>query len=463
MHTVLIVDDEEKLREVLVVALENMGYDTVTAGTGEEAQSIIERTDVHLVLCDLRMPGMGGRELLKRIKVLRPDLPMIIMTAYASLKDAVEIIKDGAFDYIAKPFDLDVLEATAASALRYYTLSSDNAQLRKELGKVYSFEQMIGTSAPFRATLQSISEVCESNANVLITGESGTGKELVARAIHFNSSRKAAPFVALNCAAIPENLLESELFGHVKGAFTGAVSNHAGRLDQANGGTLFLDEIGDMSLSLQAKILRCIQEKTFEAVGSHTSRKVDVRFIAATNQDLDMVIANGGFRQDLYYRINVFPIVLPPLRERIDDVPLLAKYFAERNALEMGKPSIEFTPEAFSAMQKYAWPGNIRELQNCVERTSIVHAGKKIYPVDLPDYILTNPDIISDNNALISGVALDLEQELAIVERKLILAALEKTQGVQVKAAALLNISERSMWHRIKKLGIVISTKKEIL
>jgi two-component system NtrC family response regulator len=468
MQTVLVVDDEVKLLEVLSVALENMGHAVLTAESAEEALAVLETRDVHLVLSDLRLPRLSGRELLEKVKAARPGLPVVIMTAYASLKDAVEIIKEGAFDYTVKPFDLSDLEATVTSALRFYALGAENRRLRSELLRGFSSGQFIGESRVFLALLESIRAVSGSNANVLITGESGTGKELAAKAIHYNSPRASGPLVIINCAAIPDTLLESELFGHVKGAYTGAGASQPGRFGQADTGTIFLDEIGDMPLPLQAKILRCIQEKVVEPVGAGKPRKVDVRIIAATNQDLPVAIAEGRFRQDLYYRLNVYPIVMPPLRERKEDIPLLARHFAGRFGLETGRAPVEFLPEALHALQAHAWPGNIRELENCVERLSIISAGRTIKAADLADCGICGIRAAGEKAAEALPAAgsdaarfpLDLDRRLEDVERGLILQALERTGGVQVKAAELLNISERSIWHRIKKLDInILNTK----
>ncbi|MDR1241746.1 MAG: sigma-54 dependent transcriptional regulator [Deltaproteobacteria bacterium] len=473
MYAILIVDDEIKLREVLCMALENLGYRTCAAETAEAALAVLREREIHLVLSDLRLPGLSGRELLNKVKSVAPALPVVIMTAYASLKDAVEIIKEGAFDYIVKPFDLNTLEVTIAKALRFYALSRDNALLRRELGQTYASSRLIGESPAFQALRKSILEVSSSSANVLISGESGTGKELVAKAIHYGGARASAPLVTINCAAIPEALLESELFGHVKGAFTGAGSNRTGRVAQADSGTIFLDEIGDMPLPLQAKILRCIQEKTIEPVGSHETRKVDVRVIAATNRNLQDEIGRGNFRQDLYYRLNVYPIVMPPLRERKEDIPVLADHFAARIGVEMGKSRVEFTPEAVAAMQNYAWPGNVRELENCVERLTIVAVGEKITLDKLAACAVLDiaPEDAHSAARLPAGLSsvsveagfpLNLERSLETLERELVCRALEETGGIQVKAAELLGISERSIWHRIKKLSIAIRNKKEI-
>lgn len=468
MHTVLVVDDEVKLLEVLSVAIESMGHAVLTAESAEDALEILKTKDVHLVLSDLRLPRLSGRELLEKVKAARPGLPVVVMTAYASLKDAVEIIKEGAFDYTEKPFDLNALEATVTSALRFYALGVENRQLRSKLRQEFHPGQFLGESPAFRSLQESIHAVSGSNANVLITGESGTGKELAAKAIHYNSARASGPLVIINCAAIPDTLLESELFGHVKGAYTGAVTSQPGRFVQADSGTIFLDEIGDMPLPLQAKILRCIQEKVVEPVGAGKPRKVDVRIIAATNQDLAVSIAEGLFRQDLYYRLNVYPIVMPPLRERGEDIHLLAKHFAERFGAKMGQAPVRFSPEALHAMQTHDWPGNIRELENCVERFSITLAGKAISLSDLGECGIHGSGQAMEKaekappEARTAIFPLDLDRQLEDVERSLILQALEQTRGVQVKAARILGISERSMWHRIKKFDINILNKKDI-
>jgi len=451
-HTILLVDDEPKLRDVLAVGLTDLGYRTLAAASGREALEILQREEVDLVLTDLRMPDMGGRELLLEAKRLYPALPVVLMTAYSTVKDAVQVIKEGAFDYIGKPFELDELATTIENALRLYDVVRDNRRLRDALEERHRFSNLIGTSPAFRNVIRAIGEVCESRANVLLTGESGTGKEMVARAVHYNSPRRDEPFVALNCAAIPEGLLESELFGHVKGAFTGAVSNRTGRFSQADRGTLFLDEIGDMPLPVQAKILRVLQERTFEPVGSTQSRSVDVRIIAATNKDLADAIRQGKFRDDLYYRLNVFPIHLPALRDRAEDIPLLAEHFARQVADDMGRRFSGFTPAALKAMGNYAWPGNIRELQNCVERAIIVARSDRIDTADLPQYLFERPT----DEARPTKLPSNLDEELERIERNYLIEALRQADGVQVKAAEMLGISERSFWHRVKKFAINI-------
>jgi len=465
MHTILIVEDETKLQEVLAVALENMGYTCVTAGSAESALQALQEHEVHLILSDLRLPGLSGRDLLAKVKDLAPGLPVVIMTAYAALKDAVEIIKEGAFDYIVKPFDLDALEATVTSALRFHALSVDNRQLREALGRTFGGDELIGQSPAIQAVRQNIRTAASSLANVLITGESGTGKEVVAKGIHYSGPRASSPFVTINSSAIPESLLESELFGHVKGAFTGATSNQTGRFALADKGTLFLDEIGDMPLALQPKILRCIQDKIIEPLGSRISLQVDARIIAATNHDLLEAIGRGAFRRDLFYRLNVYPIFLPPLRERKGDIPLLAEYFAKKCAARMGRRPVTFTTEALRVMRDYPWPGNIRELENCVERLSIIAPGDQITPEKLAvcsvfgdaqevAAVFSAPGFAQGAAPGRLSFPLDLDCHMEAQERELIRQALEETGGVQIKAAKLLNISERSMWHRIKKLGI---------
>jgi two-component system response regulator AtoC len=337
-------------------------------------------------------------------------------------------------------------------ALQIGDVIRDNARLRSELGERYSFDQLIGSSPPFRKVLNQIAEVSSSRAIVLITGESGTGKELVARAIHFNSPRQSKPFVVVNCAAIPEGLLESELFGHVKGAFTGAISARQGRFALATGGSLFLDEIGDMPITIQAKVLRVLQEQAFEPVGSTRTVEVDVRIIAATHKDLRRSVTEGGFREDLFYRLNVYPIEVPPLRERGDDVQILASYFLRQHADSMGKKLVGFTPAASATIAIYHWPGNVRELQNCIERAVIVAAGSTVDLPDLPPYVFENPPRSRERE-----LPRDLDAALAGIEKEFILRALRESEGVQVRAAERLGIAERSLWHRIKKLGITIT------
>ncbi|MDE1163811.1 MAG: sigma-54 dependent transcriptional regulator [Pseudomonas sp.] len=452
-HTVLVVDDEPKLCDLLVSALSSDSVQVLSAGNGLQALALLDKEAVDLVISDWRMPGMDGPQLLAEIKLRFPQIPVIVMTAYSTVKNAVQSMRNGAFDYIAKPFDIDELDITVHKALQFRDIVRDNARLRAELDEHQQFDNLVGDSAAFKRVLQAVDSVRESNATILLTGESGTGKEMVARAIHKHGNRAAQPFVAVNCAAIPEGLLESEMFGHRKGAFTGALSDRIGRFQQADKGTLFLDEIGDMPLALQAKILRALQERVIEPVGDGHERKVDVRVIAATHRNLLDAVANKEFREDLYYRLNVFPIPLPALRERAEDIAPLARHFAHSLGLAAGKRITGFSAQALQSMANYPWPGNIRELQNCVERATIVAKGSTIEAGDLPGYLLDRP---ADSDLPVSGVPEDLDGALALAEKNWILAALQQTNGVQAAAAQLLGVSERSLWYRLKKLQIQV-------
>ncbi|SDR56157.1 DNA-binding transcriptional response regulator, NtrC family, contains REC, AAA-type ATPase, and a Fis-type DNA-binding domains [Rhizobiales bacterium GAS113] len=455
-HTVLIVDDEVRLAELLSASIADRGYRTIVCSSAEEALEAFDPVTIDLMISDLRMPGADGRTLLHEIRARAPDMPVVLITAYTSMRDAVEMVKEGAFDYISKPFEMDDILATIERALKLGDAMRENARLRSEIEGRHRFEQLVGTSPAFRRVIEQIGEVCGSRATVLLTGESGTGKEIAARAIHFNSPRKAKPFIAVNCAAIPEGLIESELFGHVKGAFTGAVAHRRGRFADADQGTVFLDEIGDMPIATQAKILRVLQERSFEPVGSGRTEKVDTRVIAATNRDLRQAAADNSFREDLFYRLNVFPIALPALRERKEDIPALAQHFLKTATETIGKRVVGVTPAALAAMSQYHWPGNIRELQNCVERAVIVARGSTI---DVPDL----PRDLFDQGAVSERAAKrrtsDLDGELARIEKSFILDALRESNGVQSKAAKLLGINERSLWHRVKKLGIAITKR----
>jgi DNA-binding NtrC family response regulator len=453
-HNVLVVDDEPKLCDLLASALSQNGVTVFTAGNGLHALKVLEAEDIDLVISDWRMPGMDGPQLLAEIKNRFPQLPVIVMTAYSTVKNAVQSMRNGAFDYIAKPFDIDELDITVSKALQFRDILKDNQRMRAELDEHQQIDSLIGDSPTFRRVLQSIDSVRDSNATILLTGESGTGKEMVARAIHKHGNRADKPFVAVNCAAIPEGLLESEMFGHRKGAFTGAVADRVGRFMQADQGTLFLDEIGEMPLALQAKILRALQERVIEPVGDPRERKVDVRVIAATNKNLLDAVANKEFREDLYYRLNVFPIPLPALRERAEDIAPLARHFAHTLGAAAGKRFTGFSAEALQAMASYSWPGNIRELQNCVERATIVAGGAVIEEQDLPAYLFASNPGSSGVPIMEGNVPADLDAALAEVEKAYILAALAQSNGVQAAAAQLIGISERSFWYRLKKLGI---------
>ncbi len=462
--TILVVDDEARFREILGLALQRAGHRVLAAGDGRAALALLETETVDVVMSDLRMPQMDGRSLLTAVKQRWPNVPVVVVTAHASLKDAVRTIKEGAFDYVSKPFEIDELERVIHNALALHRALDENARLQGELGARYGLERLIGISPAHRRIVEAVREVAQNRANVLLTGESGTGKEVVARAIHYSGPRRERAFVAVNCAAIPESLLESELFGHVKGAFTGAASARDGHFTRADGGTLFLDEIGDMPLAMQAKILRVLEDRVVTPVGGQRETAVDVRIIAASNRDLAAMMRAGQFREDLYYRLNVVQIALPPLRERREDIALLAAHFARLLGPDMGRSGARFSEAALARLHAYAWPGNVRELRNCVERALISARGPQIDVGDLPPYIEPSAAVPSGAPPRAAAATPELpeggfalEATLEDIERRYILAALERSGGVQVRAAELLGIKERSLWHRIKKLGIRIT------
>ena len=460
MARILIIDDEEPIRFSLRGILEDEGYEVLEAATAEEGIEVADAERPDLVFLDIWLPGMDGLTAQARLKGNHPDLPVVMISGHGTIETAVSAIQQGAYDFIEKPLSLEKVVIVAARALEAGSLRRENQVLRTVLPEQ---DELIGQSPVMLKFQELLARVAPTDVWVLLTGENGTGKELAARALHAGSRRADAPMIAVNCAAIPEELIESELFGHEKGAFTSADQARAGRFEMANNGTLFLDEIGDMPLALQAKILRCIQEKAIEPVGSNTTQKVDVRIIAATNQNLVEAIEKGKFRRDLYYRLNVYPIIMPSLRERKEDIPLLAEHFALRAAGEMGKVPVTFTEAALEILKNHTWPGNIRELENCIERLTIIASGTAITPERLASCAVPGGGDASRPSAPGSAFPLDLDRQLAETERDLILRALEETGGVQVKAAELLNISERSMWHRIKKLGINIINKKEMI
>jgi two-component system response regulator AtoC len=454
-HTILVVDDEPNMLTVIRMALEDAGYRVRAAESAEQGAEQLDDPDLAVVLTDLKLPGMGGEEFVGHCRRERPEVPVIVLTAYGSIRSAIDCIQAGAADYLTKPFEDEELQVAVQSALRLYDLMRENQRLHAVMSGAQPKRRLIGDSPAMRRMRDEIQRVAPYRSNILITGESGTGKEAVARCIHENGPRADQPWVAINCSAIPHDLMESELFGYVRGAFTGASQNRLGRLEQANGGTLFLDEIGDLDLPLQGKLLRVLQEREFSPLGSDATRQVDVRIIAATNRSLPDMVTEGRFREDLYYRLDVYNIHVPPLRERIEDVPQLAATFLAQLKAEMDKHVEGFDPEAMEALRSYSWPGNVRELRNAVERALLSCRGEHIELADLPERVRSESPLRSVDSGGVPEDE-DLDEWMAEQERRAIVAALDACGGVQAQAARRLGITERSLWHRIKKLDIKI-------
>ena len=444
---ILLVDDDRNLREVTGVGLRRHGFDVVTVAAAEAAVEAVREDDFEAVVTDLKMPGMGGMELLRRLHSLQPTLPVVVLTAYGSIETAVLAMKDGAFDFATKPVDLDALALTLWRAVEHHRLTVENARLRAVVRAHGGSPRLITASPAMLAVIDTVRQVAESDATVLITGESGTGKELVARDLHDASGRASGPFVAVNCVALPEELLESELFGHVRGAFTGALHDHPGRFRQADGGTLLLDEIGDMPTMLQAKLLRCLESGEVDPVGSVAAVAVDVRVIASTNVDLDARVAAGEFREDLYYRLNVIPIHLPSLRQRPEDIPLLADHFLE----EMAGTVVTVDAAAREAMLAYPWPGNVRELKNLCRRLALLARSETIGLAELPEAIRGGTrGQVSAGGEAIAPVATTLPE----MERAMVVRALEDHHWNKSAAARALGIPRHVLLYRIQKYGI---------
>ncbi len=447
MLHVLIVDDEMKMAAALARMLEREGHKVEATASPETALESLAREEFDVVLCDMRMPTMSGLDVLRRTKRLVPTVDFVIMTAYADARSAVECMKEGALDYLIKPFPIDELRLLLQRVEETRHLREENARLRELVDERISLENIIAASKQMQDVLARARKVAAANSSVLLLGESGTGKEVLAKAIHRMSSRAQKPLVVVNCGAIPETLLESELFGHTRGAFTGAVEARKGMFEAADGGTIFLDEIGDLPLHLQVKLLRVLQEGEIQRIGESAPRKVDVRVIAATNRDLESLVAEGKFRQDLYYRLNVIPIYLPPLRERREDIPPLIEYFMQKYAPSGMRK--RFSPEAFSLLMRYDYPGNVRELENAVEHAVVLSEGELIKVEDLPLQI-QNAEWERVIYPQPSGEAVPLEE----LEKRAILAALEKTNYNMTRAAAHLGITRRTLGYRIKKYGL---------
>ncbi|MYG39769.1 MAG: sigma-54-dependent Fis family transcriptional regulator [Nitrospira sp. SB0677_bin_15] len=446
-NSILIVDDDQEMRDLLKDILEDHGYHVGVAKEGREALDHLESDEYLVVLTDLRMKGIDGVELLHKLVQRHPACNTIMMTAFGTVESAVDAMKRGAFDYLTKPIKTDDLLVTVEKALREASLRREVAHLRKQVNREYSFDQIFGKSKPMREVFDLIRRVADSQANILITGESGTGKELVAKAIHFNSSRKEAPFIPVNCAAIPEQLLESELFGHVKGAFTDARSDKRGLFEEAQKGTLFLDEISEMPMLLQAKLLRAVQEREIRRVGATQSVPVNVRIIAATNLVLAEEVAAKRFREDLYYRLNVIEIRLPPLRERKEDVPLLCNMLLHKMASAMGKPPAGITESALGLLIDYHWPGNVRELENVIERAVTLTPGDTVTVEALP---ATIREANGEGRLIEEGIERSLSMEE--VEREYIKRILEKTQGNKLQAAQILKIDRKTLYRKLGEM-----------
>ncbi len=448
--SLLLVEDDVSLRRIMQLRLEAGPYRVTCAASAEEAIAELERQPFNLVVSDLMMPGLSGLDLLKRIKTDAPDTPVILLTAFGSVESAVDAMKSGAFDYLTKPVESTDLLMTVARALETQRLREEVKILRSSVSAKYGFENIIGRSPNLLYVLDVAGRAAQSDSTVLINGETGTGKEPLAKAIHFNSPRRNQPFVAINCGAIPRDLLESELFGHLKGSFTGAIAHKKGRIEMAHGGTLFLDEIGEMPGELQVKLLRVIQEREIEKLGATEPTRVDVRLVAATHRNLAAMIEDGAFREDLYYRLAVIPLELPPLRERPDDIPDLVNFFFDRAKQRVNRPQLAFPPALLPYFHGYRWPGNIRELENILERIAVLARTNEVTLADLP------PKVAAANSTL-SAVQLDLPTSgisLENVEKELILKALEKCDWNQTHAAKYLDISRKTLIYRMEKHGL---------
>ena len=450
---ILVVDDEISMREFLAILLEREGYLVDQAQSAETALTLLGTNSYELVVSDVKMPGMGGLALLEKIKELTPDTAVLMMTAYSTAEQAVVAMKHGAYDYIAKPFNVEEIKILVRNALEKRTLKQENFRLRQEVQERYSFSGLVGKNKKMRDVYSIIEKVAPSTANVLILGESGTGKELAAKAIHYNSPRRNKPFVAVNCGAIPETLMESELFGHKKGTFTGAIADRAGLFEQAEGGTLFLDEIGELPLLLQSKLLRVLQEREFRRVGGMETKKTDVRIVAASNRDLEEQVKDGTFREDLFYRLNVVQVRMPALREAPEDIILLVEHFYRKFATAPPENQI-ITPGALKILMSYPFPGNVRELENLVERCVVL--GNAVISEDcLPAKISGYRNDMTDcEEFVIPAEGMNLEAHLDGIEKKILLQALEKSGGVKKRAAELLGLSFRSMRYKLSKYDI---------
>jgi len=451
----LVVDDEAGIVEMLAIVFRGEGYEVVTAGSCADGLARLETSLPDLVLTDVKMPDGSGFEILKRTRELSPSVPVVMITAYTTTKTAIEALKAGAYDYISKPFDVEEMKLVVGRALERKRLAEENVALKERIEK--GAHGVVGVSRKMRALLDLVDRIGKTTSTVLVSGESGTGKELIARAIHEASPRAGRTFVSINCGAMPESLLESELFGHEKGAFTGAIKEKKGLFQEAEGGTLFLDEIGETSLTMQVKLLRAVQERVIRRVGGNAEEPIDVRIICATNKDLAKRVAEGAFREDLYYRINVIPLPIPPLRERREDIPYLVRHFLRKVAREQGVPEKKISTEAMRLLEAHPWPGNVRELENLIERTVALEPSDVITSSSLPEAFLHPagvPPVASLEGIDLPADGIDLERYLEWLGKRLMQQALERTGGVQIRAAEMLRMSERSFRYYAKKYGI---------
>lgn len=453
---ILVVDDEESIREFLEIMLKKEGYEVTCAEDGAKAKDILSKKSFDMVISDLQMPNMTGIELLKHVREAYPDLVFMLITAFGTTESAVEAMKMGAYDYLTKPFKIDEVRINIQNALRTKHLEVENKVLKKELSKEYSFQSLVGNSDEMHRIFDLVKRVSQTPTNILITGESGTGKEVVAKAIHYNGLLKDKPFVTINCGAIPEQLMESEMFGHKKGSFTGAVADKVGLFEVADGGTLFLDEVGELPVTIQVKLLRAIQERVIRRVGATEDIKIEVRICAATNRDLEEMVKQGTFRQDLFYRLNVINIRTPSLRERRDDIPLLANHFLKKYNERLNKNIGAISTEAMEMLKKYDYPGNVRELENIIERTVALEGGATILPESLPPFVNTptGRKMASSHEIEITEDGIDLDKVMGQIEKELLVKAIHASNGVKKRAAKLLHITFRSMRYRVEKYGL---------
>jgi two-component system, NtrC family, response regulator PilR len=453
---ILVVDDEESIREFLDIMLRKEGYEVTLAEDGQKGMETFKKKNFDLVISDMQMPNATGMDLLKFVKDQAPDTLFMMITAFGTTETAVEAMKIGAYDYITKPFKIDEVRILIANALRSRNLEFENRTLKNELAKENNFQNLVGNTDVMHRVFEMIRRVSMTPTNVLVTGESGTGKEMIAKAIHYNGPLKEKPFVPVNCGAIPESLMESEMFGHKKGSFTGAVVDKVGLFEAADGGTIFLDEVGELPLTIQVKLLRAIQERVIRRVGAVDDTTVSVRIIAATNRNLDEMVKDGSFRQDLFYRLNVINIVAPSLRDRMEDITTLATHFLKKYNDRLGKNIQGISAEAMAVLKKYDYPGNVRELENIIERTVALEAGSTILPESLPPFVNTpsGRKMASSHEIQITEEGIDLDKVMGHIEKELLVKAIHAAGGVKKRAAKLLSITFRSMRYRFEKYGL---------